>query len=190
MALQRNTVIWLAIALGLGGYTYIATQRAQLPVPAEVTTTTAPLFRFTEPQITTINIDLPEQKNLVFQQEAPNGMRQWRMLVPQKQLANQGAVSFLTNLLTQYSGAKPFPVTVSQLADYGFNEATVEITINLVDGSYRVLTLGKLNFDGTKIYGRVDQELAVWVLPLDFWNAVNREPHEWIRLGTTTDVSS
>lgn len=189
MALQRNTVIWLAIALGLGGYTYIATQRAQLPVPAEITTTT-PLFSFTETQITTINIDLPEQENLVFQQEAPNGMRQWRMLVPQKQLANQGAVSFLTNLLTQYSGAKPFPVKVSQLADYGLDGARVQLTINLVDGSHRVLTLGKLNFDETKIYGRIDQELAVWVLPLDFWNAVNREPNEWIRFGATTDVSS
>jgi hypothetical protein len=189
MALQRNTVIWLAIALGLGGYTYIATQRAQLPVPAEITTTT-PLFTFTEPQIATIEIAFSEQEKLVFQQEATTVMRQWRMLAPQKQLANQGAVSFLTNLLTEYNGEKPFPVKVSQLADYGLDDATVQLTINLVDGSRRVLTLGKLNFDGTKIYGRIDQELAVWVLPLNFWNAVNREPNEWIRLGTTTDVSS
>lgn len=189
MALQRNTVIWLAIALGLGGYTYIATQRAQLPVPAEITTTT-PLFNFTEAQIGTIEITFPDQERLVFQQEATTVMRQWRMLAPQKQLANQGAVSFLTNLLTQYDGTKPFLVEVAQLADYGLDETTVQLTINLVDGSHRVLTLGKLNFDKTKIYGRIDQELAVWALPLDFWNAVDREPNEWIRFGAATDVSS
>lgn len=189
MALQRNTVIWLAIALGLGGYTYIATQRAQLPAPAEITTTT-PLFNFTETQITTIEIAFPDQDRLVFQQEATTVMRQWRMLVPQKQLANQGAVSFLTNLLTQYSGTQPFSIEMTQLVDYGLDDPTVQLTINLVDGSRRVLTLGKLNFDETKIYGQIDQELKIWVLPLDFWNAVNREPNEWIRFGAATDVSS
>ncbi|NJN74323.1 MAG: DUF4340 domain-containing protein [Limnothrix sp. RL_2_0] len=189
MALQRNTVIWLAIAVALGGYTYIATQRAQLPVPAEVTTKTS-LFSFTEARIATIEITFPDQERLVFQQEATTVMRQWRMLTPQKQLANHGAVSFLTNLLTQYNGAKPFPVTMAQLPDYGLDETTVQITINLVDGSHRVLTLGKLNFDKTKIYGRIDQELEIWALPLDFWNAVNREPHEWLRFGATTEVSS
>ncbi|MGB2927045.1 MAG: DUF4340 domain-containing protein [Limnothrix sp.] len=188
--LQRGTMVWLAIALGLGGYSsYLAVQRrTQQPTATETTSEQARLFDFTESQIASIEIRRPEQSPLVFQQESVATMQQWQMLTPEKKPASRGAVSFLTNLLTQYQGADPFEVTSEQLVEYGFNGETTTVEIRLVDGTSRVLTFGELNFDQTKIYGRVGTELQVWILPLDFLNSVTRDLQEWTQIESTTDI--
>lgn len=188
MALQRNTVILLAIAVFVGGLSYVLIERSKLVEPTVATQSQGvSLFEFTEAQITEFSIELSDQK-LVFRQQA-DSLNQWSLVEPERQLANRGAIAFLLELLVNYQGEEPFTVTAAQLADYGLTEPYCTITVKLVDGSERKLILGSENFDQTKIYALTDGGDAVWILPLDFKNAVTREFTEWIESPSTTDVS-
>lgn len=187
MALQRSTGILLAIAVVVGGITYGISQRQSTPPVTVATDGTTQLFTVTEEQIASLSLEV-EGQTLDFQQQG-EAIGQWLVSTPQQptpQQANRGAISFLLNLL-QYQGNELFAVTAAALQDYGLTEPYATLTMRLTDGGDRRLSLGSENFDGTKIYGRVDDELTVWVLPIDFRNAVTREVTEWLAPEDTTD---
>lgn len=193
MALQRGTVIVLAIALLTGGMTYGVTQWRKVTPP----TTTAPekqplqqLFNVTEAQIAGFSLTVTGQAQPLNFVQTRDEMGSWWLLTPEKQRASLGAVRFLMKLLVEAQAVESFVVTPELLADYGLTEPYATLTLQLTDGGDRRLTLGDLNFDRTKIYGRVDDTLTVWVLPIDFRHAVTRELGEWLESGQTTEGSS
>jgi hypothetical protein len=186
MLLQRKTLICLAIALMFGGLAFVLSQ----PSINSATEATAwqPLFNFTETQIVGLTIFV-QGHVLVFEQEILLSS-QWQMLEPQRAAASSGVVRFLTNLLVNPQGHKSFPVTAAQLADYGLDQPSAAVTVRLADNTTHQLTLGVSNYDKTKVYAQVDGGLEVWVLPIEFRDAVMRDLRDWFGPTEMVDVLS
>lgn len=186
MWLQRNTLIGLAIALILGGFALMLSQIS--PSPTVEATPWQPLFHFSEAQIVGLTIFV-QGHMLVFEQEVLLSSH-WHMLEPQRTVASSGVVRFLTGLLVNAGGHKSFPVTKTQLADYGLDRPKATVMVRLADNTTHRLNLGVSNYDQTKVYAQVDGELEVWVLPIEFRDAVLRDVQDWFGTTEMADVLS
>ncbi|WP_030007604.1 DUF4340 domain-containing protein [Picosynechococcus sp. NKBG042902] len=178
---QRSTGIWLAIALGLGGITWAVTQRQNTLTPSEsgfVTADAEVLFPFQEAEIRSLSLEI-QGETLNFEQRfAP--VPQWWLTSPVEKPANRGAITYLLNLLIEPQGYASFSVASEELADYGLLEPKAVVTLQTAATQPSQLSLGTENFDQTKIYGRLNDENIVLVLPLEFRHAVTRQFSEWV----------
>ncbi len=187
MALQKSTVIWLVIALMAGGISAITLSRPKPPEVAPLDTQ-KPLFIFSRQDIQGLTIQNGQELLAFVKTEADP--EQWQMLEPQRTNASEAAIAFLTNLLIDRRNYLSFEVTAAQFDTYGLVNPYSTITIELAGQSPQTLTLGNANFDNTQIYGRVNDELRVWVLPGDFRNAVTRDITEWQEVNAEPEVSN
>ena len=107
-------------------------------------------------------------------------MPQWWLTSPVEKPANRGAIAFLLNLLIEPQRYNSFPVAAEELADYGLLEPKAVITLQPSAAQPYQLSLGTEYFDQTNIYGRLNDEDIVLVLPLEFRHGVTRQFSEWV----------
>ncbi|WP_051352899.1 DUF4340 domain-containing protein [Picosynechococcus sp. NKBG15041c] len=176
--LRRSTVIYLVIALTLASGVWIVTQRQHLrQEEASTAAIAAPLFPFAATEIQAITLNVNGETLIFEQRSAP--IAQWWLVEPVEVVANRGAIAFLLNLLTEPQPYEAFLSEATTLGDYGLAPPYATITAQTQGGQQTQLTLGTENFDRTKIYGRLDAQETVLVLPLDFRNGVMRPLSEW-----------
>lgn len=195
---QRTGMVLGAVALLLGAGVYL--HETQLSPSQEKTQEqTRPLFNFEESTVETVNLTTQAQK-LTFVRNpqttatkppAPDKPRaasaqktNWLMTTPSKQVAQDGAVAYLLNLMATGKSQQTLSIPLTRRAEFGFDRPAAIVEVTLKQGTTHRLLLGKSNFNRTGLYALVDppqssSELTVLVVSTDFENAVNRPLKDW-----------
>lgn len=209
MKIQRTTIIWVLLALGLGGFVYYF--EFNKPVQEEVVRQKQQqLFDFEEQHVQSVQVQIKDQ-TLLFERQAETDSSKWMMRSPESAPASEAAVVFLLSKLVNAKSDRAFTVSAAQLSEYGLDEpmATVEITLD--NGKTHQLRLGNKDFTNSQLYGLVDakinnnsadaeevsseeliteEELKVVLVPADFEYAIDRPLSEWKPEETDEESSS
>ncbi|NJL84272.1 MAG: DUF4340 domain-containing protein [Chloroflexaceae bacterium] len=185
MKLQTSTWALIAIAAittAAGGIIYW--YDAQIKPQREAKEAeTQQVFDFEETEIERLRIE-KAQETLLFSRTT-NPERPWQMRRPEYAPASEAAVSYLVNLLVEGQADQILTVPARQLPEYGLDQPQATIMLDLKQQESRQLILGKISFDGQFIYGTTDAlakpatEVEIFLLPIDFQYAINRELAEW-----------
>ncbi len=109
----------------------------------------------------------------------------WQLTEPEKVPASDGQVAFLLNLLATGKSDRSFTVPVARLAEFGLNQPTATIEVQLSNQQSHKLLLGLPNFDRKSVYAQVDPpanptgDVTVLLVPFDFYQAVDRPLSDW-----------
>ncbi len=137
------------------------------------------IFNFHRDEIQSLSIEKPDI-TLTFERI---NLEKWKMIFPQKKLANNASVSFLVHLLTVSQKNKSFVTSEQKLGEYGLDKPQGIITIILKNQQKYKLILGKRNFDNSLLYAvnktGKNAEIEVLLVPIDFEYGINRELKEW-----------
>lgn len=178
MKLQRTTLILLFLALGLGGFIYIyeqgTTQRQESKAQQQI-------FAFTEQDVQSLQIKTAQQ-TLDFERTT-NNKNKWLMKSPSVTPASEASVSYLLDLLARATSDRTLQIPATQLAEYGLMQPQATITVKLKNQQTYQLFLGKPDFSGNFLYAytgiKPDKNVNLFLVSLDFNNAVNRDLSEW-----------
>lgn len=172
MKLQKSTWFLLAIALVLSGVVYVNEIEERSEAAAEE------LFDFEEEEVQGLVIEQPEQ-TLEFERRDTNA---WQMKQPQDVPASDASVSFLLNLLVQGESDRSFTIAPEERQEYGLDTPQAEIQVRLENEQHEIV-LGNPSFDNRSVYAQIDpanqDEVTVFLVPIDFQYAVERELNEW-----------
>jgi Domain of unknown function (DUF4340) len=185
MALQKNTLALLVLALLLGGGVLIYERvRGSAPsTPGTATADTKPLFNFKEDDVQAFTITLAGQPLSFERNSQPSPL--WQMKAPKVGPANDASVAFLLNLLATGTSENRLEVEANKLQQFGLAPAQITVVVTLKNREQHRLAIGSPTFNQSGVYGLVDAPTAstpkvqVQVLPLNFLNAVSRPLSEW-----------
>mgnify|MGYP006425969485 CR=1 FL=1 len=179
--MQKTTLFLVLVALALGGYVYFYEIK---PQSQEETATESEqgLFSFTEEQVQRLMIKREAGDNLEFIR-LETSASSWRMKRPEGTPAEESAIVFLLDLLIQESRPKTFEVAADQLEEYGLKNPLATINIELENNEQHQVILGNPTFDENGIYGQINpqdnQQAEIYILPLNFQDAVERPLSAW-----------
>lgn len=182
MKLQRTTLILLVSAILLGGVVYFSEMQAASKREA-TKTTKQPIFSFKEDQIQSLTI-YTAKDTLEFER-VNEPVAGWRMKTPNEAPASNAAVAFLLDLVTEGKSDRSFTVSTNQRQEYGLDQPTATVKIQLKNKESHRLILGKPDFNNSFLYAQVDppsqtpSQITVLLVPVDFQYAVNRPLSEW-----------
>ena len=182
MKLNRTPVILLIVAVLLGGVVYL-----QQTIPPPVKSEAQLLFGFEEADVRSLNLKTLEQ-NLSFVKNAAPNPAIWQMTSPNQVRANDASVAYLLNAIASANSAAPLTAPTAKQAEFGFDSPLATVELTLKDSKTHRLILGKPNFNRTSLYAQIDpqpgSELKIFLVSLDFENAVNRPLSEWQQVAT------
>jgi hypothetical protein len=179
--MQKTTLFLVLVALALGGYVYFYEIK---PQSQEETATESEqgLFSFTEEQVQRLTIKREAGDNLEFIR-LETSASSWRMKRPEGTPAEEGAIVFLLDLLIQESSPKTFEVAADQLEEYGLKNPLATINIELENNEQHQVILGNPTFNENGIYGQINpqdnQQAEIYILPINFQDAVERPLSAW-----------
>ncbi|MGC1249152.1 MAG: DUF4340 domain-containing protein [Spirulinaceae cyanobacterium] len=182
MKLTRKTWILISLAgvLGVGVYLY----ESQLaPRQEAVEEKRKQIFAFTEEEVKTLVVELPDQ-TLEFERTNQE-ITPWQMKQPEDTPANSAVVAFLLDALAEEERDRTFSVPVQQLKNYGLDEPISKISVTLESEEKHQLFLGQSATGGKLIYAQADpsdnpgKESEVILVPINFQYAVERDLSEW-----------
>lgn len=176
MKLQKTTLLLIITALLLGGFVYFLEMEKQ-KTNTEQKQNIKQIFDFKEADISGFTIE-KDGKTLEFVR-TQRELLPWQMKQPVDIEANDAAVSFLINLLVDSKRDRTLTITENQKSEYGLEQPLATIKVKLKNNQEHQLNLGKLNFDGKLIYTQIDQGLTIYLLPIEFKYAVERDLAEW-----------
>ena len=182
MKLNRTPVVLLIVAVLLGGVVYL-----QQTIPPPVKSEAQLLFGFEEADVRSLNLKTLEQ-NLSFVKNAAPNPAIWQMTSPNQVRANDASVAYLLNAIAAANSTTPLTAPTAKQAEFGFDSPLATVELTLKDSKTHRLILGKPNFNRTSLYAQIDpqpgSELKIFLVSLDFENAVNRPLSEWQQVAT------
>jgi len=181
MQLKKTTWILLVTALGLSGWVVLyelPRQRQKVNNISE-----QKIFNIEEDKIQKIIIN---QKDLTLEfiviEDQENS---WSMVQPEKTLANDAVISFLTELLVNGTSDRVITPKTTSLAEYGLDKPISTITFATTDGKTRQISLGKSTIGDRFIYAQIsDNNKAnnkIILVSKNWQYAVERDYQEWKR---------
>ncbi|NER94514.1 MAG: DUF4340 domain-containing protein [Symploca sp. SIO1B1] len=182
LKLQRTTLILFISAILLGSFVYFYEIKGA-PQREAAKSTKQPIFAFEENEIQSVII-YTDDETLQFDRFS-NPELGWQMKKPKNTLANDAAVSFLLNLLAKGESDRTISATADKLKEYGLDQPSATIEVELEGEKVYKLALGKPDFNESFLYAQVDpskqksEELSVLLVPIDFKYAINRPMSEW-----------
>lgn len=186
MKLKATTIVLIVSTLGLGSFIYwveIKGKSNQENIENVEEILTPKIFNFTEKDIKTLVIET-EGKTLKFQQ-TENKTKPWEMIKPEKAIASEPSLSFLTNLLVEGKKKQIFIVKKKELIEYGLDKPIAKILIKLNNEQEKEIILGKSNFDNTLIYAQINPQaqdensIEIILVSKSFQYAVTRDFNDW-----------
>jgi hypothetical protein len=182
MKLQKNTLALFlsALFLGIGVAIYEFSNRNKV---SEIKDENQAIFTFKVDDIQSLMIKNKQEVIQLERSDKPENT--WQIIKPKQAIANDAVVSFLTNLLVNEKSDRRFPVSSSELKDYGLDQPFASIKIQLKDKTNYQLNLGKPDFQNQFIYAYINQNnlslppSEVLLIPQEFKYAVERDLSEW-----------
>jgi hypothetical protein len=192
MKLQRTTLVLMLVALILAiGVYFLEIQRASQPSNNQANQ--QKLFDFNESEIIGLSISavIDNKPQVISLVRGDQKTSLWQMQHPENSPANDAVVDFLVGLLVETRTNPPLVITDNQFIEYGLNLPLATIEIKLQNQQTFQLILGKQTFDKNSLYavkeiGKNGNSQAspkqVFLVPLNFQNAVDRPLSEWKKL--------
>ncbi|PZV09792.1 MAG: hypothetical protein DCF22_17965 [Leptolyngbya sp.] len=178
MKLNRAPLILLIAAVLLGSVVYLQEQTAPPPVQSQAQL----LFGFQEADVRSLSLKTSGQNLSFVKNDAPSPAT-WKMTVPNQAPANDASVAYLLNAIASAKSVQPLTVPTAKQAEFGFDAPLAIVNLTLKDGKTHRLILGKPDFNRTSLYAQIDPQsgadLKIFLVSLDFENAVNRPLSEW-----------
>ncbi|MGD1908123.1 MAG: DUF4340 domain-containing protein [Leptolyngbyaceae cyanobacterium] len=185
MALKKNTIVLVAIALVLGGAVIIMESRQPSPTATETDGEAGPIFDFLETDVTGLHIETQTQE-VTFERD---DLGFWQMTAPESAPAEEAAIAFLLSRLNTDGLRRTITVDAAEMPDFGLDVPLATVDITLADGTTHLFVLGDPDFSGSDYYALVDPEsiplpedageVAALVVSGDLLNAVERPLEEW-----------
>jgi hypothetical protein len=186
MALKKNTVVLVAIALVLGGGVILMeSQQGSSPTATETEGEAGPIFDFLETDVTGLHIETQTQE-VTFERDE---LGFWQMTEPESVPAEEAAIAFLLSRLNTDGRLRTITVDGAEQADFGLDVPLATVDITLADGTTHLFVLGDPDFSGSAYYALVDPasiplpddagEVAALVVSEDLLNAIERPLEEW-----------
>jgi hypothetical protein len=184
MKFPRTTLILILLALGLGTFVYCHeikgyTQRE------EVKQNQQRIFTFTADDVQSLSIKTKDITLNLERSTKPEPPK-WVIKSPISEPAKNAIVSYLMNLLVKGKSDKNLAIPDNQLSEFGLDNPQATIEIKLKNQQIHKLILGKLNFNNSFLYAKVESAVKnndnfniLLLVSKDFSNAVNRDLSEW-----------
>lgn len=178
MKLKTSTLVMLAIALLLAGGIYIWDRSQSQQAQTDPKKPDQSLFELKETDVTQVTI---QSKGQTIQlKKAAKG---WQLTAPKSGPADEGTVTFLLNLLATGTRERTLQPTPAQLKEFGLDQPTATLSLQLKNQKTHQMTLGKQTFNQSAVYAQVDPAAAktveVVLVPTGFLDAVNRPLADW-----------
>lgn len=194
MKLQKTTLALMitALVLAIGVY-FLELQRETQQGNAQGNTqeNQQQLFDFTLAEITDLTITNKGQTIEITKGDQKAAL--WQMKSPENVPANDAVVDFLLSLLVDTRVNSPLKVDNNQFIEYGLKTPIAIIETKLQNQQIYQLFLGQQTFDKSSLYAykalkdqaqQPNQPLPqVFIVPLNFQNAVDRSLSEWKKDG-------
>jgi hypothetical protein len=182
MKLQRTTWILAttAILLGVGVYFYEIQDK---PQREEIQEDRNKIFSFQIDDIQALTIKTKQQTLQFERTKEPNKI--WQMKQPENVLANDAVMSFLLNLLVYGKSDRTFTISLGQRQDYGLENPSATIDIQLKNQQTHQLILGSPDFKNEFLYAQIDppvqpdKEIKVSLVSKDLLTALEKKLEEW-----------
>jgi hypothetical protein len=168
MKLKSSTIALMAIALLSVGGIYLWDQSHTAQDAATNDKKAAkPLFDLKETDITQLTI---ESKTPTLKLEKTE--KGWQLITPKAGPANEG------------TSEQTLQVEPTQLKDFGLDQPTATLSLQLKNQKTHQVILGKQNFNQSAVYAQIDPDTAakkkaVVLVPTGFLDAINRPLSEW-----------
>ncbi len=179
MKLKKITWILMITALVLSGWVALY----ELPRPRQKgnNITEQKIFNIKENQIRKIIINKPDITLEFIATEDPNNP--WSMIKPEKTLADDAVISFLTELLVNGSSDRVIALEDASLAEYGLDKPIATITFEATDGKTHKIVLGKSTIGDRFVYAQVFSNTEInnniVLVPKNWQYAIDRDLSEW-----------
>lgn len=183
MKLTKNTKILVLLAVILSGWTlgYEIINNSQKNITQ---TEQNQVFQFQETDIQKIAVVKP---NLTLELVQIDSSHSWQIKQPDNNHipANNGKVTFLTNLLVNGEQKRSFWVSPQKLAQYGLQPAKTKIIVFLHNNQTYQLALGKPGIEENTIYAQIisplqnQSEVEVLLISQNWQYAVDPELKAW-----------
>jgi len=194
MKLQKTTLVLMitALVLAIGVY-FLELQRETQQGNAQGNTQVNQqrLFDFTLAEITDLTITNKGQTIEITKGDQKAAL--WQMKSPVNVPANDAVVDFLLSLLVDTRVNSPLKADNNQFIEYGLKTPIAIIETKLQNQQIYQLFLGQQTFDKSSLYAykslkdqaqQPNQPLPqVFIVPLNFQNAVDRSLSEWKKDG-------
>lgn len=186
MKLKTNTMLLAIAALVFAGSAIFweVTQRDHRRQQSELNQK-ADLFSFKEDDVTRLEVSPEKGTTLIFERTAESFPNTWKMMVPQKKVADEAAIAFLLDQLASSKTQNTVTIEKSQWPDFGIAPDNPQAKITLKNGTTHQLLLGGETFDKKHLYALVDIEpplpdsVIVSIVPTTLLDAVQRPLEEW-----------
>jgi len=169
--IKKNTWLLLLSALVLTGGVYLLQRLPQIETNRDKANH---FLSFNNDDLEKMSIQTGDHQ-LVFIRQSEN----WQMDEPEKTPANPAALSFFTDLLFGDRNYRSFSLVKERLSEYGLDKPVATVGLMLKNKQSHQLKFGNTSADGKSIYGQIDNLPTVYVLPIEFKYAVDRNLPEW-----------
>ncbi len=194
MKLQKTTLVLMitALVLAIGVY-FLELQREtqQANNQGNTQVNQQRLFDFTLAEITDLTITNKGQT--IEMTKGDQKATLWQMKSPENVPANDAVVDFLLSLLVDTRVDNPLKVDNNQFIEYGLKAPIASIETKLQNQQVYQLFLGQQTFDKSSLYAYKSLKgqaqppnpplPQVFIVPLNFQNAVDRSLSEWKKDG-------
>ena len=179
MKLKKTTWTLMITAFVLSGWVALYELPRQRQEANNITE--QKIFNIAENQIRKIIINKPDI-TLEFIAIADQDSS-WSMIKPEKTLADDGVISFLTELLANGTSDRVIALDDTSLAEYGLDKPIATITFEATDGKTHKIVLGKSTIGDRFIYAQVFSNTEInnkiVLVPKNWQYAVDRDLSEW-----------
>ena len=196
MKLTKSTWILIFLALILGGWVYFYEIKGS-EKRSQIETKQQQIFNFTEAEVQQIIITKP-QEILEFVRTG-NQNQTWQMKQPEDVPASDASIAFLLDLIAQGQRDRAFTIPSSNLSQYGLDDNSTKITIELNNQERHELIVGNSNLSDRFVYAQVNSltnnhkttqiETKVILVPKNWHYAVNRDLSEWKQVQSNPKAS-
>jgi hypothetical protein len=183
MKLPRTTLIFILLALGLGGFVYFSEIRGA-SVREETKEQKQKIFSFGKDDVQSLTVKT-KKLTLNLERSPESSNSKWVIKSPTSEPANDAIVSYLMDLLVKGKSNSTLSTPAKELGEFALDQPPATINITLKNGQSHQLILGKSNFNGRFLYAQTDPaakpdgNVNVLLVSTDFANAVNRDLSEW-----------
>ncbi|MFN5515471.1 MAG: hypothetical protein ACK5CA_12200 [Cyanobacteriota bacterium] len=187
MILPKQTLLWIGLALILGGGAAVVELRRSDNPEAVGDAVRDPYFDFAPAQVQSVTLWQGERELRIYrladvkEQKSP-----WRSDLPRPNTpVSQPALEFLLNVLLESAGERDFTVPRERLGEYGLAPPQGGISLRLVNGKTHRLLLGNPDFKGDSLYALTDppdslpEQITIRLAPRSLEELIRRSPQDW-----------
>ena len=179
MKLKKTTWMLMITAFAISGWVVLYELPRQRQEANKITE--QKIFNIEENQIRKIIINKPDVTLEFIATEDPNNP--WSMLKPEKTLADDAVISFLTELLVNGKSDRVIALGDASLAEYGLDEPIATISFEVTDGQTHKIVLGQPAIGDRSIYAQVFSNTSInnniVLVPKNWQYAIDRDLSEW-----------